>query len=32
MGSISQQSWLVAGVRMGLAGLVVAIVNVALPG
>ena len=32
MGSISQQSWLVAGLRMGVAGLVVAIVNVALPG
>jgi predicted membrane protein (TIGR00267 family) len=32
MGSISQQSWLVAGVRMGLAGLVVALVNLVLPG
>ena len=32
MGSISQQSWLVAGLRMGAAGLVVALVNVALPG
>jgi predicted membrane protein (TIGR00267 family) len=32
MGSISQQSWLVAGARMGLAGLVVAVINIALPG
>jgi predicted membrane protein (TIGR00267 family) len=32
MGSISKQRWYVAGVRMGLAGLVVALINVALPG
>ncbi len=32
MGSISSQRWYVAGVRMGLAGLVVAGLNVLLPG
>ena len=32
MGSISSQTWWVAGARMGLAGLVVAGVNVVLPG
>jgi predicted membrane protein (TIGR00267 family) len=32
MGRISQQRWYVAGVRMGLAGLVVAGVNLLLPG
>ena len=32
MGTISQQQWLVAGARMGLAGLVVALINIALPG
>lgn len=32
MGSISGQSWLVAGLRMGIAGLVVAAINVVLPG
>lgn len=32
MGSISEQSWLVAGLRMGVAGLVVAAINVVLPG
>jgi len=32
MGSISKQSWVVAGARMGLAGLVVAVVNIVLPG
>ncbi len=32
MGSISRQRWYVAGGRMGLAGLVVAAINVALPG
>jgi predicted membrane protein (TIGR00267 family) len=32
MGSISNQRWWVAGARMGLAGLVVAGVNVVLPG
>ena len=32
MGSISGQSWLVAAARMALAGLVVAVVNVFLPG
>ncbi|MFC7046694.1 VIT1/CCC1 transporter family protein [Halobacteriaceae archaeon GCM10025711] len=32
MGSISKQRWYVAGVRMGLAGLVVAAINVLLPG
>jgi predicted membrane protein (TIGR00267 family) len=32
MGSISGQRWYVAAVRMGLAGLVVAVINVFLPG
>jgi predicted membrane protein (TIGR00267 family) len=32
LGSISKQRWYVAGVRMGLAGLVVALLNVVLPG
>ncbi|MFB6172164.1 MAG: VIT1/CCC1 transporter family protein [Haloarculaceae archaeon] len=32
MGSLSEQNWVVAGVRMGLAGLVVAAINVLLPG
>ncbi|WP_101297527.1 VIT1/CCC1 transporter family protein [Halegenticoccus soli] len=32
MGSISRQRWYVAGVRMGLAGLVVAALNFVLPG
>jgi predicted membrane protein (TIGR00267 family) len=32
MGSISSQRWYVAGIRMGLAGLVVAGLNVLLPG
>jgi predicted membrane protein (TIGR00267 family) len=32
MGSISKQRWYVAGARMGLAGIVVALINVALPG
>ncbi|MFB6179231.1 MAG: VIT1/CCC1 transporter family protein [Halorientalis sp.] len=32
MGSISGQSWVVAGLRMGLAGVVVTIINVLLPG
>jgi predicted membrane protein (TIGR00267 family) len=32
MGSISGQRWYVAAVRMGLAGLVVAVINVVLPG
>jgi predicted membrane protein (TIGR00267 family) len=32
MGSISDQSWLVAGLRMGVAGLLVALVNILLPG
>ncbi len=32
MGSISKQEWYIAGVRMGLAGLVVAAINVLLPG
>ncbi|MFB6136933.1 MAG: VIT1/CCC1 transporter family protein [Halobacteriaceae archaeon] len=32
MGSISRQRWYVAGVRMGAAGLVVAAINVLLPG
>ncbi|UTF52606.1 VIT1/CCC1 transporter family protein [Natronosalvus rutilus] len=32
LGSISKQNWLVAGVRMGLAGVVVAAINVLLPG
>lgn len=32
LGSISKQRWYVAGIRMGIAGLVVAAVNVVLPG
>jgi len=32
LGSISKQHWLVAGIRMGLAGIVVAVLNVFLPG
>ena len=32
MGSISGQRWYVAAARMGLAGLVVAAINVVLPG
>ena len=32
MASISKQRWYVAGIRMGLAGIVVAILNVFLPG
>jgi predicted membrane protein (TIGR00267 family) len=32
MGSIAGINWTVAGARMGLAGLVVAVVNIALPG
>ncbi|MFB6292474.1 MAG: VIT1/CCC1 transporter family protein [Candidatus Nanohaloarchaea archaeon] len=32
MGSMSKQRWYVAGIRMGLAGLVVAALNVVLPG
>ena len=32
LGSISEQRWVVAGLRMGLAGLVVAAVNLVLPG
>ncbi|SER86994.1 VIT1/CCC1 transporter family protein [Natrinema salaciae] len=32
LGSISKQNWIVAGVRMGLAGIVVAILNLFLPG
>jgi len=32
MGSISGQSWVVAGLRMGLAGVVVTVINVLLPG
>jgi predicted membrane protein (TIGR00267 family) len=32
MASISRQRWYVAGIRMGLAGIVVAILNVFLPG
>ena len=32
MGSISQQRWYVAAVRMGLAGVVVAIISILLPG
>ena len=32
MGSISKQRWYVAGIRMGLAGVVVTIINVLLPG
>jgi len=32
LGSISKQHWIVAGVRMGLAGIVVAVLNLFLPG
>ena len=32
LGSISEQNWVVAGIRMGLAGLVVALINIFLPG
>lgn len=32
MASISRQRWYIAGIRMGLAGIVVAIINVFLPG
>lgn len=32
LGSISKQNWMVAGVRMGLAGVVVAVLNLFLPG
>ncbi|MFC3959841.1 VIT1/CCC1 transporter family protein [Halovivax cerinus] len=32
LGSISKQNWVVAGIRMGLAGFVVAILNLFLPG
>lgn len=32
MGGISKQSWLRAGARMGLAGIVVALLNILLPG
>ncbi|ELY81914.1 VIT1/CCC1 transporter family protein [Natrinema gari] len=32
LGSISKQNWIIAGVRMGLAGLVVAVLNLFLPG
>ena len=32
LGSISKQNWIVAGIRMGLAGLVVAVLNIFLPG
>jgi len=32
LGSLSRQSWVVAGARMGIAGLVVAILNLFLPG
>jgi predicted membrane protein (TIGR00267 family) len=32
LGRLSKQSWVVAGLRMGLAGIVVAGINVALPG
>jgi len=32
LGSISKQNWIVAGVRMGLAGIVVAFLNLFLPG
>ncbi len=32
MGSISEQSWYVAGIRMAIAGIVVALLNVVLPG
>jgi len=32
LGSISKQNWIVAGLRMGLAGIVVAILNLFVPG
>ncbi|AEH39384.1 VIT1/CCC1 transporter family protein [Halopiger xanaduensis] len=32
LGSISKQNWIIAGIRMGLAGVVVAILNLFLPG
>jgi predicted membrane protein (TIGR00267 family) len=32
LGSISKQRWFVAGIRMGLAGVVVALLNIVLPG
>ncbi|MBZ6496883.1 VIT1/CCC1 transporter family protein [Natrinema longum] len=32
LGSISKQNWIVAGIRMGLAGIVVAILNLFVPG
>ncbi|WP_049997400.1 VIT1/CCC1 transporter family protein [Halococcus sediminicola] len=32
MASISRQKWYIAGIRMGLAGIVVAVINVFLPG
>ncbi len=32
LAEISEQSWIVAGVRMGLAGIVVALLNLVLPG
>jgi predicted membrane protein (TIGR00267 family) len=32
LADISEQNWVVAGVRMGLAGLVVAVLNLVLPG
>ena len=32
LGTISEQNWVVAGIRMGLAGLVVALINIVLPG
>ncbi len=32
LGSISKQNWVFAGVRMGLAGVVVALINIVLPG
>ncbi len=32
MGKISKQKWYIAGIRMGLAGLIVALINIFLPG
>jgi predicted membrane protein (TIGR00267 family) len=32
LGTISEQNWAVAGIRMGLAGVVVALINIVLPG
>jgi predicted membrane protein (TIGR00267 family) len=32
LGSISKQNWIVAGIRMGLAGIVVAVLNLFVPG